>query len=213
MFSGSLGRVVLRSTCTAPSASPLSSVAISTRALSTSAGRPKAVFEGTRSHLPQPRPLLQTAAHQRRYSSSKTSIPPDGSKRTAPSQTASGTSGRISRRKSKEPALPADIDARNLPFSKQYPNLPSVPSTQHLRLEGMFGISSSSCLKIYISAATGAPVLRPIRVYKRCLLTMTYRHLRIFLLLPTPSRVRHARYPQRLDRSPIQQPFRAAHTQ
>lgn len=85
------------------------------------------------------RPLTQRArqrqpGHQRRHSSSKTSIPPDGSKVVAPAQRATST-GRTTRKKSKDATAPADI--KNQPFSKQYPHLPSVPSTQHLHPQGM----------------------------------------------------------------------------
>src|ERR1700712_305383 len=111
MFSCSLGRVVRTvpaSTITAraPSASSITAI------------RP--LTQCTRQRQP---------THQRRHSSSKTSIPPDGSKVVAPAQRAT-TTGRTTRKKNKDATAPADT--QNQPFSKQFPHLPSVPSTQHL---------------------------------------------------------------------------------
>lgn len=116
MFSCSLGRAVR----TVPASAIAARAAPS--ASSITAIRPLA--QCTRQHQP---------GHQRRHSSSKTSIPPDGSKVVAPAQRAAST-GRTTRKKSKDAMAPANI--QNQPFSKQYPHIPSVPSTRHLRAEG-----------------------------------------------------------------------------
>lgn len=81
-------------------------------------------------------------SHQRRHSSSKASIPPDGNKRTPSKEreVAGASSGRVGRRKSKSDAGLVGLSnnrGRSQPFSKQYPNLPIVPSTQHLHPSGM----------------------------------------------------------------------------
>jgi hypothetical protein len=115
MFSCSLGRAVRTV--------PASTIASRTpSASSITAIRP--LTQSTRQRQP---------THQRRYSSSKTSIPPDGSKVVAPAQRAT-TAGRTTRKKNKDAAAPADT--QNQPFSKQFPHLPSVPSTQHLHPKG-----------------------------------------------------------------------------
>ena len=78
-------------------------------------------------------PLLwcTSSSHQRRLSSSKTSIPPNGATRgrsAAPTQqTATSSSGRVSRRKTKV----AVVESR-------FARLPSVPSTEHLSDAGMY---------------------------------------------------------------------------
>ena len=54
---------------------------------------------------------------------------------------AGASSGRVGRRKSKSDAGLVGLSnnrGRSQPFSKQYPNLPIVPSTQHLHPSGMF---------------------------------------------------------------------------
>ena len=119
MFSTSVGRVV-RSTCTACSQTSLLTARSTSTCLAAAASKP-----------------LSQRTHQRRQSSSKASIPPDGSRRSAPStQQTSGSSGRVGKRKTKE-ATTLPTDNRNQPFSKQYPNLPRVDSTQHLHQSGI----------------------------------------------------------------------------
>lgn len=126
MFSCSLGRAVR-----AVPASTITSLAPS--AASITAIRP--LTQCTRHRQP---------SHQRRHSSSKTSIPPDGSKVVAPAQRATST-GRATRKKNKDATAPTDT--QNQPFSKQYPHLPSVPSTQHLHPKGMM-VAPWACSRI-----------------------------------------------------------------
>jgi hypothetical protein len=119
MFSTSVGRVV-RSSCTACSQPSLYIARLPTPCLA-AASRSK--------------PLIQRS-HQRRHSSSKASIPPDGSKGSTPSAQPT-SSGRVGRRKSKDaPSTAAPTDTTNQSFAKQYPNLPRVESTQHLHPKG-----------------------------------------------------------------------------
>ncbi|KAF2424226.1 hypothetical protein EJ08DRAFT_737156 [Tothia fuscella] len=134
MFSSSIGRVV-RSTCTTAN----STASLTARGPSSTLAAIKAVSQ---------------PSHQRRQSSSKTSIPPDGPKRAAPSQQASSSTGRISRRKAKEPAVVPNT--RNQPFSKQYPHIPCVPSTAHLRPIDV-NLSSFFSLHRPISVTTAIP--------------------------------------------------------
>ncbi|KAF2397767.1 hypothetical protein EJ06DRAFT_532763 [Trichodelitschia bisporula] len=136
MFSISLGRAV-RTVCSAPS--PCSAVT-----------RSPAVTFITLAKPPQGH------QRQRRNSSSKaSSAPPDGSKRSTPSQQATSGSGRLGRRKTKEAVVP--LDSMNLPFSKQYPNLPSVPSTQHVHPSDI-NVSSFFSLHRPISVTLPVPV-------------------------------------------------------
>ncbi|KAF2669968.1 hypothetical protein BT63DRAFT_439120 [Microthyrium microscopicum] len=87
--------------------------------------------------------------HQRRYSSSKTSIPPNGSPRTrstAPSQqTTSSTTGRVRGRKAKAPIVESGFS-----------HLPSVPSTQHLHPADI-NVSSFFSLHRPISVTSAIP--------------------------------------------------------
>ncbi|KAE9980455.1 hypothetical protein EG327_006557 [Venturia inaequalis] len=136
MFSCSLGRAVR----TVPASAIAARAAPS--ASSITAIRP--LTQCTRQHQP---------GHQRRHSSSKTSVPPDGSKVVAPAQRAAST-GRTTRKKSKDAMAPANI--QNQPFSKQYPHIPSVPSTRHLRAEDV-NLSSFFSLHRPISVTTAVP--------------------------------------------------------
>ncbi|QDS75912.1 hypothetical protein FKW77_002742 [Venturia effusa] len=135
MFSCSLGRAVRTVPASAITARAAPSASIT-------AIRP--LTECTRQRQP---------GHQRRHSSSKTSIPPDGSKVVAPTQRTT-SSGRTARKKSKDATAPADT--QNQPFSKQYPHLPSVPSTQHLHPQDV-NLSSFFSLHRPISVTTAIP--------------------------------------------------------
>lgn len=115
MFSTSVGRVV-RSTCAACSQPTL----LTARSIAAAS-----------------KPLAQRS-HQRRQSSSKASIPPDGARRSTPStQQTSNSSARVGRRKSKHvSSTTAPVEKQNQTFAKQYPNLPRVESTSHLLPKG-----------------------------------------------------------------------------
>ncbi|TID18471.1 Saccharopine dehydrogenase [Venturia nashicola] len=139
MFSSSLGRAVR----TVPAS------AISARAARAAPSAPS---------ITAFRPLTQCtrqrqSGHQRRHSSSKTSIPPDGSKVVAPAQRATST-GRTTRKKSKDATAPRND--QNQPFSIQYPHIPSVPSTKHLRPQDVT-LSSFFSLHRPISLTTALP--------------------------------------------------------
>ena len=114
MFSTSVGRVV-RSTCSACSPPARLSARSSSACLAAT-----------------------NRSHQRRPSSSKASIPPDGSRRsTASDQQTSTSTSRVGRRKAKDTTSASPVtESRNQPFAKQYPNLPRVDSTQHLHPSG-----------------------------------------------------------------------------
>jgi len=71
----------------------------------------------------------QYRSHQRRPSSSKSSSPSNGPKGVADGQTAPSQSGRPSRRKAKEVAGDCTVK----PQDQSAQNLPSVPSTTHLK--------------------------------------------------------------------------------
>jgi len=121
MFSSSLGRVAR--SAPHPSISPSITALTSTASIAASS-RP-----------------FSYRTHQRRYSSSKPSSPPDSSGNTNPQQQApanasSGTRAdgekrsatRLSRRKAKEAAAEATVKGKD----EALMNLPSVPSTPHL---------------------------------------------------------------------------------
>lgn len=116
-------------------------------------------------------------SHQRRPSSSKPSSPANGSKGISegqtvpagPAQTRSDgdkkPSARSSRRNAKDVAANCTVKARD----EAMQNLPSVPSTHHVKGKGMNGLQNVNFW--YINPST--------------------RNRRIFLLFPPPSYIRY----------------------
>lgn len=99
-----------------------------------------------------PFPWCSLSDHQRRHSSSKASIPPNGASRgraaAAPAQqTSTSSTGRVSRRKTKV----AVIESR-------FARLPSVPSTEHLNEAGMYSIVGTDLARFNGRISTNLPL-------------------------------------------------------
>ena len=122
-------------------------------------------------------------SHQRRHSSSKPSNPADGSKGVAEGQAVPAgpaqsrpdsekkSTGRSNRRKAKDVAASCTVKARD----ETMQNLPSVPSTHHIKGKGTFYVH----MQLYARFAN-----------------LEDRNCRISFLLPLSSYIRHLKLPK-----------------